>query len=89
MKKLMLLTGGLVLTLGITVAAARTIDVWGQMFTIEDAHPMTVDVGVLTDSSGHHRMNYIRLKNGHLMAVVPMDEYQSFGRMTPSDDMMQ
>ena len=71
-------------------AVARTIDVWGQMFEIEDPHPMMVDVGVLTDvKSRRHHMNYIKLKNGHMMAVVPMDEFMALAKPTGPDDMLQ
>lgn len=71
-------------------AAARTIDVWGQMFEIEDAHPMTVDVGVLTDvRTKRHHMNYIKMKNGHMMAVVPLEQYMALAKPTGPDDMLQ
>lgn len=70
-------------------AVARTIDVWGQIFEIEGAHPMMVEVGVMTDvRSKHHHMNYIKLKNGHMMAVVPMDQFMAFGKATGADDML-
>lgn len=71
-------------------AIARTIDVWGQMFEIEDANPMMVNVGVLVDvKSRRHQMNYIKLKNGHMMAVVPMEQFMALAKPTGPDDMLQ
>ena len=89
MKK-QIVAGAAMIILIAGAAFARTIDVWGQMFEVEDARPMTVDVGILTDvKTRRHHMNYIKLKNGHMMAVVPMDQYMALGKPTGPDDMLQ
>lgn len=73
---------------GTIAAVAGTYQVWGHTFTYDDFQPRMLDVTVATERSTGHKMNLVRMKNGHMMALVPADRY--VGMMTtPDDDMIR
>ena len=86
--KTILLGSAALVAIGLSLANARTFEAWGHEFETSDFAPQTVDVSVLTDKATKHHMNVIRLKNGHMMAVVPMDQYMALYKMTDADDML-
>ena len=86
--KTILLGSVALVAIGLSLATARTFEAWGHEFETSDFTPQTVDVGVLTDKATKHHMNIIRLKNRHMMAVVPMDQFMALYKMTDADDMI-
>lgn len=90
MRKTVAITAAVAASIAVgTIAAiAGTYSVWGHTFTYDEFRPQTFDVTVATDRTTGHKMNLIRMKNGHMMALVPADRY--IGLMnTPEDDMVQ
>jgi hypothetical protein len=73
---------------GVGMASMGTFSAWGHEFTYDSFTPQTVDVTVATEKATGHKMNLVKLKNGHMMALVPADRY--LGLMTiPDEDMMK
>lgn len=73
---------------GSATAVAATYEAWGHTFTYNNFQPVTVDMTVATETATGHKMNLVRLKNGHMMALVPADRYMAL-MSTPSDDMVE
>lgn len=71
-------------------ALAGQYEAWGHTFTYDEFKPTTVDATVATEKATGHKMNLVRLKNGHMMALVPADRYMAL-MLSPSnqDDMLQ
>ena len=74
--------------IGISMAGGGTFTAWGHEFTYDSFTPQQLDVTVATEKSTGHKMNLVKLKNGHMMALVPADRYMAL-MTTPSDDMVQ
>ena len=72
---------------GSIAAVAGTYEAWGHTFTYDDFQPRTFDVTVATERSTGHKMNLVRMKNGHMMALVPADRYMALMTM-PDEDMV-
>lgn len=89
--KTMIATATLAALAGASLTAlAGTYEAWGHTFSYDEFRPMTLDVTVATEKSTGHKMNLIRLKNGHMMAVVPADRYMALMLSPPNpDDMLQ
>lgn len=86
-KTLLVAAAAAVVTAGMG-AVAKTYEAWGHTFTYNDFAPQSLDVAVATEKSTGHKMNLVRLKNGHMMALVPADRYMAL-MTTPEDDMVQ
>lgn len=69
-------------------ALAGTYEAWGHTFTYDGFQPQTVEATVATEKGTGHKMNLVRLKNGHMMALVPADRYMAL-MTTPNEDMLQ
>ncbi len=69
-------------------AMAGTYEAWGHTFTYDSFQPRTVDVTVGTEKATGHKMNLVRLKNGHMMALVPADRYMALMTGSDADDML-
>ena len=65
-----------------------TYSAWGHEFTYDTFAPQQLDVTVAQEKATGHKMNLVKLKNGHMMALVPADRYMAL-MTTPSDDMVQ
>jgi hypothetical protein len=65
-----------------------TYSAWGHDFTYEPFQSKPVDITVATDKKTGHTMNLVKLKNGHMMVLIPADRYMAL-MTTPSDDMME
>ena len=88
MKKSLLVSTAAILVVAGAGAVAQTYEGWGQMFTFGDFTPHSLDIAVATEKNTGHKMNLVRLKNGHMMVLVPASRVM--GLMTPSeDDMVQ
>ena len=69
-------------------AVAGTYEAWGHTFTYDTFQPQMMDVTVATERGTGHKMNIVKMHNGHMMALVPADRY--IGLMTiPDDDMVK
>lgn len=82
---------GLVTAGGLAIGSASaqgTFSAWGHEFTLGPAQSQTLDVYVATEKATGHKMNLVKLKNGHMMALVPADRYMAL-MSTPSEDMVQ
>lgn len=74
--------------LGTSMAAEGTYSAWGHDFTLSQFHETPMQVAVAIERSTGHTMNIVKLKNGHMMTLVPADRYMAL--MTPaSDDMIK
>lgn len=87
MNKTLLVAAAAALVAAGAGAAAKTYEAWGHTFTYSDFAPQSLDVAVATEQSTGHKMNLVRLKNGHMMALVPADRYMAL-MTTPDDDML-
>lgn len=70
-------------------ALAGTYEAWGDTFTYGSFAPQTVDSTIATEPATGHKMNLLRLKNGHMMALVPADRFMALMSTGNSDDMLQ
>lgn len=66
----------------------NTFSAWGHDFTYDSFAPQQLEATVATEKATGHKMNLVKLKNGHMMALVPADRYMAL-MTTPSDDMLQ
>lgn len=66
---------------------AATYEAWGHTFDYDSFQPRMLDVAVGTERATGHKMNLVKLKNGHMMALVPADRYVAL-MTTPTDDML-
>ncbi|WP_246725441.1 hypothetical protein [Beijerinckia sp. L45] len=83
------LTLGLLGTAGLIghAAAQGTFSAWGHDFTLAPFQTQTLEMTTATEKATGHKMNLVKLKNGHLMALVPADRYMAL-MTTPAEDMM-
>ena len=88
MKKILVAAGVSALLTAGAAYAQQTFEAWGHTFTYGNFQPQMLDVAVATEKGTGHKMNLVKLKNGHMMAVVPADRYVAL-MSTPDDDMMQ
>ena len=88
MKRLIVVASATALLGAGATSIAATYEAWGHTFTYDTFRPQTIDVTVATEKTTNHKMNLVKLKNGHMMAMVPADRFMAL--MTPnSDDMLQ
>lgn len=87
MKKMIATLTAAVVIVGAAGALAATYEAWGHTFTYDSFKPQMLDVAVATEKETGHKMNLVRLKNGHMMAMVPADRYMAL-MTTPTDDMV-
>lgn len=64
----------------------NTFSAWGHDFTYDSFAPKQLDVTVATEKKTGHKMNLVKLRNGHMMALVPADRYMGL-MTTPVDDL--
>lgn len=88
MLKRTTVVAGTLIVLGATVALAREISVWGQNFDVDDFQPQQLFVATMTDPRTHHKMNVVKLKNGHMMGLVSLEQLFAPTAMTKDEDML-
>jgi hypothetical protein len=72
MSKALFIAGALVAASSGTALAQQTFSAWGHDFTVSNFAPQQMMVGVATDRATGRKFNVIKLRNGTMMAVVPM-----------------
>ena len=59
---------------GTDVTGAHALSMHGHVLDASGFQDERVQLGSLTDRSNGHRMRVVKLRNGHMMALVPLAE---------------
>ncbi|ACL63080.1 hypothetical protein [Methylobacterium nodulans] len=88
MTKALLLAGTLVATASGYAWAQQTFTAWGHTFTVSEFAPQQMMVAVATDTKTGRKFNVLKLKNGKMMAVAPINSMRGMPE-TSQEDMIQ
>jgi lipopolysaccharide/colanic/teichoic acid biosynthesis glycosyltransferase len=85
MSKALLLAGVLVVAVSGQAMAQRTISAFGSTFTVSDFAPRQMMVAVATDTRTGRKFNVLKMRNGKMMAIVPMNSLRTMPRVARRD----
>ena len=64
---------------------ANLVGAWGHDFVVSPFETKDLMVAVATDKATGEKFNLIKMPNGHLMAVVPLDGMTAPPKVDPQD----
>ena len=70
-------------------AQNRTLPAGFGAFEISAFEMQQAAIAVAMDKMTGHKVNVVKMKNGHMMVLVPFDGYAAFMKGTGPDDMWQ
>ncbi|WP_132256136.1 hypothetical protein [Methylobacterium segetis] len=88
MTKVLVLAGAMVAAASGYAWAQQTFSAWGHDFTLSQFAPQQMMVAVATDTKTGRKFNVLKLKNGKMMAIAPVNSMQGMPE-TAQEDMIQ
>ena len=70
------------------LAQDRTLPAGFEDFEVSAFQTMQADVSVATDKKSGHKVNIVKMKNGHVMVMIPWGSYAPIMKGTGPDDML-
>ena len=69
------------------LAQDRTLPAGFNDFEMSAFQMKQAEIGVATDKHTGHKVNVVKMKNGHMMVLVPFETYAVMMKGTGPDDM--
>ncbi|WP_019906808.1 hypothetical protein [Methylobacterium sp. 77] len=66
-----------------TASLSSLVGAWGRDFVVTQFEPMQLMVAMATDKITGQQFNVIKMPDGHVMAVVPIDQMAKMPEIDP------
>jgi hypothetical protein len=87
MSKTLLLASVLVAAVSAQAIAQQTFQAFGSNFTVSNFEPRQMMVATATDRKTGRQFNVVKMQNGGMMAIVPLNSMRRMPRVSRSDIM--
>ena len=85
MSKALFIAGALVAASSGSAFAQQTFSAWGHEFSVSSFAPQQMMVAVASDSRTGRKFNVLKLKNGKMMAIVPINRMKGMPATAEKD----